>query len=118
LRQLLAEAAQTGLPHDTLVASFGRITLPPGEPLALAATPGPVVLSIESGALGIDQPHADPTTGAMTLVSGAATIMPLGEATTLQAVGTEPVVVFVATIVPAHAGTRVVPSSHATLPGT
>jgi hypothetical protein len=118
MRHLLTEAAQTGLPHDALIASFGRITLPPGEPLALAAAPGPVVLSMESGALGIDQPHADPTTGATTLVPGAATIIPVGEANTLQAVGTEPVVVFVATIVPAHAGTRVMPSSHTMHSGT
>jgi hypothetical protein len=114
---LLAEAAGTGLPHDALIASFGRITLPPGRPLALAEAPGPVLLTVEAGTLGVDQLHADPTTGATTLVPGAATIVPVGEAITLQAVGTEPVVVFAATIVPVHTGTRDVPSSHATLPG-
>jgi SnoaL-like polyketide cyclase len=118
MRHLLAEAAQTGLPDDALSASFGRITLPPGEPLALGAAPGPMVLSMESGTLAIDQSQADPTTGATTLVPGAATIIPVGEVITLQPVGTEPVVVFVATIVPAHAGTRVMPSSHAMHPGT
>jgi hypothetical protein len=45
MRQLLAEATQTGLPHDTLIVSFGRITLPPGRALALGEAPGPSVLS-------------------------------------------------------------------------
>ncbi len=108
-RELLAEAAQTGLPHDVLIASFGRITLPPGRALALGEAPGPVLLTVEAGTLGIDQPHADPTTGATTLVPGAATIIPVGHAITLQAVSTEPVVVFAVTIVPAHVVTHVVP---------
>jgi SnoaL-like polyketide cyclase len=117
-RQPLAEAAQTGLPHDVLIASFGRITLPPGRALALGEAPGPVVLSIEAGTLGIDRPQADSVPVTTRLVSGEATIIPVGEVTTLHAIGAEPVVVFAVTIVPAHAGTRVVPTSHSTLSGT
>ena len=117
-RELLAESAQTGLPRDALIASFGRITLPPGRALAVGESPGPVVFSIEAGTLGIDQRQANPTTGATTVVPGEAAIIPVGEISTLQAVGTEPVVVFVVTFVPAHAGTRVVPSSHSMLSGT
>jgi hypothetical protein len=105
-RELLDEAARTGLPHDALIASFGRITLPPSRALALGEAPGPVLLTVEAGSLGSDQHQADPA-GPTTVVPGAATIVPVGESVTLQAVGTEPVDVFVVTIVPAHAGTRV-----------
>jgi hypothetical protein len=115
MRHLLAESTQTGLPHDRLIVSFGRITLPPGESLALAAAPGPVLLSIELGALGIDQRRADPTV--MTrLGSRQAMIIPSGAAMTLHAIGTEPVVIFAVTIAPTHTGTRVAPTSHSTIP--
>jgi hypothetical protein len=117
-RELLVEAARTGLPHDALIASFGRITLPPGRALALGEAPGPVVLSIEAGTLGIDRPQADSVPVTARLVPGEATIIPVGETTTLHAISTEPVVAFTITIVPAHAGTRVVPSAHSMLSGT
>ena len=118
LRKLLAEATSTGLPHAGLVVSFGRITLRPGSPLALGAAPGPVLLTVEAGTLEIDTRQADPTSMTTTFVPGEATIIPVDEIVTLQAIGTEPVVVFAVTIVPAHAGTRVVPSSHSMLSGT
>ncbi len=118
LRKLLAEATSTGLPHAGLVVSFGRITLPPGSPLALSAAPGPVLLTVEAGMLEIDTRQADPTTVTTTFEPGEATLIPVDEIITLQAVGTDPVVVFAVTIVPAHAGTRVVPSSHSMLSGT
>ena len=116
-RELLAEAAQTGLLHDALVASFGRITLPPGRALALGEAPGPVVLSVESGTLAIDQSQPDPSTVMTRLALGQALINLRGVETTLHAVGTEPVVIFAVTIVPVHAETRIGPSSHPLLSG-
>jgi hypothetical protein len=110
-RGRLAEVADPSLPHAPLLVTFGRITLPPGTPLALSASPGPVLLTVEAGTLGIDVWHAEPAAVKTKLASGEATIIPAGEASTFQVVGTEPVVLFTTTILPAFAGTRVVPSS-------
>jgi hypothetical protein len=64
------------------------------------------LLAVEAGALGIDQRQ----TGSIQLstrLAPAGAIIPGGEAMTLHAVGTEPVVVFIVTVVPVHAGTGV-----------
>jgi mannose-6-phosphate isomerase-like protein (cupin superfamily) len=101
-QELLAEAAHTGLPHDALIASFGRITLLPGQPLALAEASGPVLLTTEAGTLVMERVSADAVAVATRLVPGEAMIVPCGEATTLQAVGSEPVVIFAVSILPTH----------------
>ena len=111
LQTLLAEATSTGLPHTGLVVSFGRITLPPGSPLALSAAPGPVLLTVEAGTLEIDTRQVDPPT-ATTFAPGDATLIPIDEIITLQAVGADPVVVFAVSIVPPHARTRIESSNH------
>lgn len=118
MRHLLAETPQTELPLDALIVSFGCITLSAGSALALAEAPGPVLLTVEEGVLGIDQRQTGSIPVTTRLAPRTATIIPSGEAMTLHAIDTEPVVVFTVTIVPAHTGTRVAPKSDSTLPAS
>jgi predicted ester cyclase len=111
-RRLLASARTPELRRETLTVSFGRLTLPSGTHLALAETDGPLLLTVETGALGIEALHADPKrketdpkateTIAVRLAPGEATIVPGGAITTLQAAGDEPVSVLAVTILPSE----------------
>jgi hypothetical protein len=100
----LAALAATGIPRGPLLVSFGRVTLPPGAPLAFAEAPGPVLLAVEAGTVGVDGSRGGPGPGSLRLPAGGATAIARGEARTLRALGDEPVVAFAATVAAAPAG--------------
>jgi hypothetical protein len=115
--EMLAAAPRANLPRAALRVTFGRITLPPGRPLALGEAPGPLLLVVESGTLGLDGRQDDLSPMTATVEPGTATLVPRDEASTLWAVGAEPVVLFAVTTLPVHAGTGVMLSSSPALPG-
>jgi hypothetical protein len=97
-RELLAEVTDPGLPHDALRLAFGRIVLPPGNPLVLAEAAGLVLLTVEAGSLGIDGNPGESVAAWRRLAPGKSAVVRSGNAAMLQAVGAEPVVIFAVTI--------------------
>lgn len=100
---ILAAAGRANMPPAAPSISFGRIILPPGRPLALGEAPGPLLLAVESGTLGLDA-RGDNLSPLTTVVEpGNATLVPRDEVSTLRAVGAEPVVIVVVTTLPIRA---------------
>jgi predicted SnoaL-like aldol condensation-catalyzing enzyme len=108
----LFEDLLIAVPAPAAVVSVGRVTVEPGEPLAWEAAPGPVLLHVEAGEVGLTTSATPPWARAVasersgagvatTLAAGGGALLEVGTAAEIRAALGQPATVLVLTLLPA-----------------